>query len=119
VWCPLQLHNYIAQNVLKKPVVIEEFGLTWFKKTPAQLRVLMKVRCQVGNKFCKSQTASNKEEFFDFQNDYSFQISKKIETVGNALVDQPAGWIYLDVCNPGVMSKPLPQRNALTHSSGV
>lgn len=40
----LQLHNYLAQNVLKKPVVIEEFGLTWFKKTPAQQRVLFKVR---------------------------------------------------------------------------
>lgn len=30
--------------MLKKPVVIEEFGLTWFKKTPAQQRVLFKVR---------------------------------------------------------------------------
>lgn len=40
----LQLHNYLAQNVLKKPVVIEEFGLTWFKMTPPQQRVLFKVR---------------------------------------------------------------------------
>lgn len=38
-----QLHTYLAANVLKKPVVIEEFGLTWFKKTPAQQRVLFQV----------------------------------------------------------------------------
>jgi hypothetical protein len=39
-----QLHAYLAANVLRKPLVIEEFGLTWFKKTPDQLRVLMQVR---------------------------------------------------------------------------
>lgn len=39
----LQLHTYLAQNVLRKPLVIEEFGLTWFKKTPAQQRVLFQV----------------------------------------------------------------------------
>jgi hypothetical protein len=44
---PLQLHNYIAQNVLKKPVVIEEFGLTWFKETLPQQRVLFKVGFEV------------------------------------------------------------------------
>lgn len=53
-----QLHNYLAANVLKKPVVIEEFGLTWFKKTPAQQRVLFKVggtcvyRCYQGGVCC-------------------------------------------------------------------
>jgi hypothetical protein len=41
--CTLQLHTYLAQNVLGKPLVIEEFGLTWFKKTPAQQRVLFQV----------------------------------------------------------------------------
>jgi hypothetical protein len=40
----LQLHTYLAQNVLGKPLVIEEFGLTWFKKTPAQQRVLFQVK---------------------------------------------------------------------------
>lgn len=39
----LQLHTYLAHNVLGKPLVIEEFGLTWFKKTPAQQRVLFQV----------------------------------------------------------------------------
>eukprot|EP00882_Tetradesmus_deserticola_P022974 GHRQ01024997.1.p2 GENE.GHRQ01024997.1~~GHRQ01024997.1.p2 ORF type:complete len:146 (-),score=27.12 GHRQ01024997.1:527-964(-) len=39
----LQLHSFIAANVLKKPLIIEEFGLTWFKKTLDQQRVLFKV----------------------------------------------------------------------------
>lgn len=44
---PLQLHSFLAANVLKKPLIIEEFGLTWFKKTLDQQRVLFKVRCAI------------------------------------------------------------------------
>jgi hypothetical protein len=44
----LQLHSFIAANVLKKPLIIEEFGLTWFKKTLDQQRVLFKVRYMGG-----------------------------------------------------------------------
>lgn len=39
----LQLHVFLAGNVLKKPLVVEEFGLTWFKATLPQQRVLFKV----------------------------------------------------------------------------
>jgi len=39
--------------VLKKPVVIEEFGLTWFKKTPAQQRVLFQVKLHCGEQGSK------------------------------------------------------------------
>lgn len=45
----MQLHAYLAANVLKKPLVIEEFGLTWFKKTLDQQRVLLQVR--LGHRF--------------------------------------------------------------------
>lgn len=41
--CYLQMHEFLAAEVLHKPLVIEEFGLTWWKKTPAQQRVLFKV----------------------------------------------------------------------------
>ncbi|WIA40472.1 hypothetical protein OEZ86_013828 [Tetradesmus obliquus] len=39
----VQLHEFLAKNVLNKPLIIEEFGLTWFKKTLDQQRVLFKV----------------------------------------------------------------------------
>jgi hypothetical protein len=37
------MHSFLAATVLKKPLIIEEFGLTWFKKTLDQQRVLFKV----------------------------------------------------------------------------
>jgi hypothetical protein len=42
--CFSQLHTFLAANVLKKPLIIEEFGLTWFKQTLDRQRVLFKVR---------------------------------------------------------------------------
>jgi hypothetical protein len=38
-----QLHVYLAANVLRKPLVVEEYGLTWHRMTLDQQRVLFQV----------------------------------------------------------------------------
>jgi hypothetical protein len=38
-----QLHAFLAERILNKPLVVEEFGLTWHRKTLSQQRVLMQV----------------------------------------------------------------------------
>lgn len=42
-----QLHVYLAANVLHKPLVVEEYGLTWHRMTLDQQRVLFQVGCRL------------------------------------------------------------------------
>ncbi|WIA20181.1 hypothetical protein OEZ85_006029 [Tetradesmus obliquus] len=87
----VQLHTYLSETVLNKPMIIEEFGLTWFKKTLDQQRVLFKVTFDMLEESAQSGGALAGAMFWNAAH------NNTIDSDGYNLVDQldpfrRAGW---------------------------